>query len=111
MSNPEYMKLSLEGTKLDRRSKLTNEDKDDIKNLYESGESIHTITKIYNVSRRTIQFVLFPERLEWSKELRKKRGGSKIYYDREKHALAMRKHRQYKKEMFAKGIQDGSSCY
>jgi len=68
----------------------------------EESKSISGLARMFNVSKRTIQFILFPERKARNIELRKARGGSKIYYDKEKHTEATRKHRQYKKILIPK---------
>lgn len=60
------------------------------------GVSITKIAKDFKVNKRTIQFILFPERLKKNKELRADRGGSQIYYDREKHNEAIKSLRHYK---------------
>ena len=57
----------------------------------------------FQVSKRTIQFVLNPERQEANYERRKERGGSAQYYDKETHADAMRRHRRHKKGLSDKG--------
>lgn len=60
--------------------------------------------ELFGVSRRTIQFIWFPEQLEENKKRRAERGGSKQYYDREKHNASMREHREYKKDLYKKGL-------
>ena len=88
---------------LDRRIKLTDEDKEAIKVL--RGTVTQTsVAKAYDVSRRTIQFLWYPEQLEQNKLRRAERGGSKQYYDKDKHKLDMREHRAYKKELKEKGL-------
>lgn len=80
----------------DLRIKLKDQDKQEIKILYKNNIPIREIARIFNfVSRRSIQFILFPERLKtvnypghWQK-----------YYDKEKHRLYMSKHRKYKREI------------
>jgi hypothetical protein len=42
---------------------------------------------------------LFPERHKKNLEYRKERGGSTIYYVKEKHTKAIREHRDYKKQV------------
>lgn len=88
---------------LDRRVKLTEEDKQELIKLKEK-VSQREAAKMYGVSRRTVQFIWFPEKLEENKKRRAERGGSKQYYDREKHNEAMREHRAYKKELKEKGL-------
>ena len=98
-------KISINNELLDRRVKLTQEDKRRIKELYESGtHSQRSLAKLYNVSRRSIIFIIHPERLEENKLRRKERGGSKIYYDREYHNEKMKEHRKYKNELLKKGL-------
>jgi len=66
------------------------------------GMSIHSISKLFRVSRRTIQFILYPERQAKNLEDRAKRGGTKQYYDREKHNAYMKTHRRYKHKTLKK---------
>lgn len=50
--------------KYDARVKLTVAQKEAIKMLHGSGYSIRAIAKKFYVSRRTVQFIIYPERLE-----------------------------------------------
>lgn len=96
--------LTINNKSLDRRVKLSDSQREEIKELKGGMLSQRTVAKMYNVDRRTIQFIWFPERLEQNKLKRAERGGSKIYYDRQKHNKAMREHRTYKKELHIKGL-------
>jgi hypothetical protein len=79
---------------LDRRCKLTKQDRIDIASL--KGEcSIHHLAKAYGVSRRLIQFIQYPER--------HKQPDHKKYYDKDKHRKYMKDHRRYKQELYVKG--------
>jgi hypothetical protein len=104
---------------LDRMINLIKSQKAEIKGKYfhakycakhgilHEAVSQRTLAKEYGVSRRTIVFVLFPERLEENYKLRVKRGGSKRYYDqygKEKWAKTMREHRRYKNELYKLGL-------
>lgn len=93
-------KIRIQGTNLDRRVKLTENDKQDIRDAFAKGESIRSITRRYKVSRRLIQFTIFPERMELNKELRKKRGGWKQYYDKDRHREDMKGTRAYKQKLY-----------
>ena len=94
----------------DRRVKLTDDDKFDIKWLFEKENfTIHNLARFFNVDKRTIQFILYPERQEISKQHRKERGGSKIYYKRKQHTKQMKTHRHWKKELFDKNLLDNVS--
>lgn len=95
-------KIKIEGTKFDRRRKLTDDDKRDIF-INELGLSIRQLALKYNVSRRTIQFILYPERQEQCLKRRQERGGSKIYYNPETWAETMKEHRRYKQELKKRG--------
>lgn len=86
--------FKIEHTALDRRMVLDDAQKDDVRAMHNKGVSIREITRRMDVSRRLIQFILFPERLARNKDLRKARGAS--YYKREKHTQHVREHRQYK---------------
>lgn len=74
----EHNGITLKSISKDRRIKLSDIDKQNIIKLYETGlYSITGLSKTYNVNKRVIQFLLFPERLQRNKELREIRGGSK----------------------------------
>jgi predicted DNA-binding protein YlxM (UPF0122 family) len=73
--------------------------KEMVKHWYDKGISITKIAKDFKVSKRLIQFILFPERHTKNLQDRKERGGTMIYYDKEKHTKAIREHREYKKQV------------
>ena len=95
--------ISINNKTLDKRVKLTDEQKQEIKENKEN-LSIRGLAKRYNVNKRLIQFILFPERLEHNKQLRALRGGSMAYYKKEEHTKAIKKHRDYKKELFENNL-------
>lgn len=95
-------KIKIEHTKNDKRIKLTDEQKDKIISL-RGVISSHKCAELFNVSRRTIQFLWYPERLERNIQLRNERGGSKQYYDKNKWKEYMKTHRRYKQGLFLKG--------
>jgi predicted HTH transcriptional regulator len=85
----------------DRRVKLTSEDKEAIKALYATGDiSTYKLAEQFNVSRRTIQFILDPSKKKANLERLEERGGWKVYYDKDKNNEYMTNHRRYKKEVF-----------
>lgn len=94
-------KIIIAGTKHDRRRKIDKKDHSFIVGLHNGGQSINSIARRYDVSKRTIQFILFPERKEQNLACLKLRGGSSIYYDREKHTASVRKTKKYKQKLFA----------
>lgn len=90
-------KMSLKDPFLNRRRKLLPCQREMVVYWYKvQGASINSIAKMFRVNKRLIQFILFPERLKKNLSDRQDRGGSTIYYDREKHNEAMRDHRNYK---------------
>ena len=98
-------KIPIKNEKLDKRVKLTVEDKEQIVRDYETGTiSIHSLAKKYNVSKRTIQFTLFPERKEKAQEQFKERQKEGRYYDKDKHNEYMKNHRHYKNDLYNRGL-------
>jgi len=93
-------KAKIEKTEFDRRIKLTEEDKNTIRKLHKEGVAIRQITRMYKVSRRLIQFTVFPERLERNKENFQARGGWKACYNHKRHVEAMRNTGRYKHKLF-----------
>ena len=91
------------GKENDRRIKIPASEHDYIKRRYKEGESLRGIARAYGVDKRLIQFILYPERLKKNRELRKQRGGWKIYYNKEAWREEHRKHRAYKEKLFREG--------
>jgi transposase-like protein len=88
-------------TKLKRSAKLSPEDKRYIIELYKSGEfSKRGLAREFGVSPRTIDFTLNPEKRIQNYQLRVARGGSKQYYDKDKHTKTIREHRKYKQSLY-----------
>ena len=86
--------IKLAGTSQDRRRKLSDEQKDEIISL-KGTISAHECAKRYDVSRRTIQFLWDPDKIKENLQRRMERGGSKIYYSKEKNREYMKLHRQH----------------
>lgn len=98
-------KMSISNKSLDRRVRLSDDDRKKIKELFfDENYSKRKLANIFNVSRRTIQFIISPEKLEENKKRRTERGGSKVYYDKNKHKNFMKSHRNYKKKLFNEGL-------
>jgi DNA-binding XRE family transcriptional regulator len=97
--------MTISDKTLDRRVKLSDNDKLLIKSLYDEGNtSQRKLARDFNVSRRTIQFILDPEKQRRNYEKRLEKGGSKQYYDKDKNTESMRKHRAHKKDLLNKGL-------
>jgi len=95
-------KIAIADAFLKRSSKLLPCQKEMCIYWHNKGISINKIAKMFQVNKRTIQFILFPERLKKNIELRRERGGSMIYYQKEKHSEAVKDHRNYKQKLFSK---------
>jgi IS30 family transposase len=80
---------------LDKRVKLTDSEREEIKFLY-GKVSQRQLAKKYNVSRRLIIFIGCPEKLERARELYKERRKDKRYYNTELHKKYMKTHRRRK---------------
>lgn len=96
--------MKIGNEKLDRRVKLTLEQKEEIKELYKTGNfSLRKLGTMYKVDKRTIQFIINPEKYEIAKQQRKERGKDGRYYDREYHNEKTKEHRRYKNNLYKDG--------
>lgn len=86
--------------KNDKRRKLSSADKDEICRLHDCGWATRTIARKYEVDPQAVRFIIFPEKLERNKALRKKRleNDPHRYYDIEKHRKSMRDLREHKRQ-------------
>jgi len=90
-------KLKLDSPFLDLRVKLLPCQREMVLVWTEAGLSQRKIAKMFNVSRRLIQFIQDPKKKEKDLENRAARGGSKIYYKGgEEWNETMKKHRRRK---------------
>lgn len=98
----EKMKLSKEQ---DRRIKLTDEQREEIKYKYSTGfYSQRALASEYKVSRRLITFVLDEEKAKRAAELLKERRADGRYKPtKEEWAATMKEHRRYKQQLYIKG--------
>lgn len=79
---------------LDKRRKLSPEDREVIRH---SGESQRALATRYGVSRRLVQFIRNPEKLAANRDALQARGGWRLYHDKEQHTKAVRDLRRRKK--------------
>lgn len=94
----------------DRRRKLTEDQKDEIRELYKLPDwSQRRLAGAYGVSRRLITFILDEEKLKRQKELFAERQKDGRYYDAAKHTEQMREHRHHKHGLFEKGLLEDTS--
>lgn len=99
-------KIKIEGTKLDRRRKLTEDQKDYIRWLRkEEGLSQRQLAAMFGVSRRLITFILDPEKEKKSKVRAKQlRQEGRYKYTKEQWAEVMKEHRHYKNNLHKDGL-------
>ena len=65
---------------IDRRRKILTSEHVYIKQRHKDGEAIIAIARAYGVDKRTIQFIIYPERLAINKVNYIKRGEAKKQY-------------------------------
>lgn len=89
----------------DRRIKLTDEQREEIRQKYSTGlYSQRALAREYNVSRRLITFVLDDEKYQKAKEQFKERRADGRYKPTKKEwAKTMREHRHYKQGLYLSG--------
>ena len=89
----------------DRRVKLTDEQREEIREKYVTGlYSQRKLAEEYGVSRRLITFVLDDEKAKRAAEQRKERNADGRYKPtKERWAKTMREHRQYKQSLYLQG--------
>lgn len=97
-------KIKLKGLQ-DRRKRLTDEQRKEIRDKYATGlYSQRILAKEYNVSRRLITFVLDEEKKKRNAELFKERKLDGRYKPtKEEWAKTVREYRRYKQELYLKG--------
>lgn len=87
----------------DRRRKLTDEQKEEIKRIYKSGVcGQRPLAKQFGVSRSLIQIIVNPEIAEKKKQ-RIKDHWKDYRPIKEEWAATIREHRRYKQELYLKG--------
>ena len=99
----EYQHLKMQKQD-DKRIKLTDDDKEEIRKIYAEGIiSQRQLAQMYNVSHRCIQFVLDPEKLKRNQEQRIERGKDGRYYQKDAQREYIRNYRHRKKELCDEG--------
>ena len=95
----EHLRLS---PQQDRRRKLTDEQKEEIRQLYADGKgSWQALADRYHVSRSLIGIIVNPARAEKVRSRVKEHW--RDYHDQERLTAAVRATRRYKQELYLKG--------
>jgi predicted DNA-binding protein YlxM (UPF0122 family) len=95
-------KIKLKETQ-DRRKKLTENQREEIRELYSTGlYSLNGLAKQYNVSKKTILLIVNKESEKRAKEYRKEHWHEWARKGKE-HAEAIKRTRQYKQSLYLKG--------
>ena len=95
-------KIKLNETQ-DRRKKLTEKQREEIRELYSTGlYSLNGLAKQYEVSKKTILLIVNKDSAERAKKYRKEHW-KEWQKKGEEHAEAIRKTRKYKQELYLKG--------
>lgn len=94
-------KIIIANTDNDRRIKLSDEDRLEIIRIRKTeGLSYNKLAALFGVSKRSVYWIINPEKLVENKLLRKKRGGWKQYYNKEKNTAAIKSNRRHKQKLF-----------
>jgi hypothetical protein len=89
----------------DRRIKLTDEQREEIRHKYSTGlYSQRALAIEYKVSRRLITFIIDDTKYQRCKEqLKKRRADGRYKPTKEEWAKTIREHRQYKQKLYLNG--------
>ena len=84
----------------DRRRKLTDDQKEQIKSIYAEGSvGTRSLAKQFGVSRKTIQLIVNPE-IKRKQDERIKKHWKDYRPTKEERAAIMREHRKYKQQLY-----------
>ena len=88
----------------DRRRKLTDEQRKEICDLYETGKySSRQLADVFGVSKRTILIIVNPNCAETARAYRKAHW-KEFQHSREERTTAAREHRRYKQSLYLQGL-------
>lgn len=95
-------KIKIEFSEYDNRLKLDDVDKQQIIRKYQSGASMRSLSREYQVDRMTIKAIINPQ---WYEERKRQNRERKSYLSitKEKRNQYMKKHRNRKHELYVSG--------
>ena len=98
-------KIIIDHTKHDKRIKLTDEQREQIRKDYSTGLISHRgLAEKYKVDKKTIYNILHPEKYAQQLENNKENKHSMQYYNKEKHKEYIKQHRRYKQTLYINNI-------
>lgn len=90
---------------LKKTTKYTEVDRDNVRRLYKEGMSIHSIAKEIPMSKRMVQFILFPERAALAKKnFAKRQKDGRYRYPTPVQTKKVQATRNYKKTLLKKNL-------
>lgn len=99
--------IRIEGTQYDRRRRLTDDEKERIRQLREAdGTPYYKLAQAFGVSKSLVIYICRPDILERQRANYKERRKDGRYYHPEKHKVFIPEHRRYKKRLYDKGLID-----
>ena len=98
-------KIRIAGTKYDRRAKLTDDERMEIKRIRkEEGLGYQRIANMFGVSKRLVQFICNPDLAEKNRQRLKEKKSEGLYkYGHKEWAETIREHRRYKQLLYVSG--------
>lgn len=96
-------KIRIDNTMLDRRRRLTEEQKEEIRRIYATGVcGTRPLARQFGVSRSLIQVIVNPQIAERKKQYVKDNWKKYQTYGKE-HSEIIREHRKYKQKLYLEG--------
>jgi DNA invertase Pin-like site-specific DNA recombinase len=87
----------------DKRRKLTDAQREEIREQHAQGASQRQLAVHFGVSRRLVSFILDPEKEARQKQQFAERRKDGRYYDPQKHTEQIREHRRHKHKLYTEG--------
>lgn len=94
-------KIKIANTQYDRRIKLSDDDKIDILERFERGESMRSLSRAFKVDRQVIKYTIYPDYKKEFYEANRKRVKPEI--EKSKRNAYMHTHRAHKQKLYVEG--------
>lgn len=97
--------IHIHGTQYDRRKKLNEEEKEEVRRLYPQIQSQRKLAEMFGVSRRLITFVIDPvKEIDNKRRQKERKANGCARYSKQQWAATMREHRRYKQNLYVDGV-------